>query len=192
MFRRLEHFLERLVEAPAGRLGAATQPVTLGKRIERAMDTNKRFSGEGVIVPNRYVLHLNPADYASFEAYHGSLEDDLAHDALTRARRLGYRLLARPTVVLESDNAVPRGEVRVAASVADAAEATPDPAIARSETSVIAGRATVPGMDLRARLPRSDRWRAWRPGGGAVIAIGRGADNDVIVDDPRSAAITAS
>ena len=100
MFRRLETFLERLVEAPAGRLGAAPQPVTLAKRIERAMDTNKRFSGEGVIVPNRYVLHLNPADYAPFESYHGSLEDDLAHDALTRSRRLGYRLLARPTVVL--------------------------------------------------------------------------------------------
>jgi len=125
IFRRLEGFLERLVEAPAGRLGAATQPATLGKRIERAMDTNKRFSEGGVIVPNRYVLHLNPADYAPFDAYHGSLEDDLAHDALTRARRLGYRLVARPRVVLRPDPMVPRGEVRVAAAVADEDSAAP-------------------------------------------------------------------
>ncbi len=190
MFRRLEHFLERLVEAPAGRLGAAPQPVTLAKRIERAMDTNKRFSGEGVIVPNRYVLHLNPADYASFEAYHGSLEDDLAHDALTRARRLGYRLLARPTVLLESDPAVPRGEVRVAASVADDAEATPDPAVVRSETSVLARPGyAVPGPDAPARahlVVQTDGARGARFDlAGAVIAIGRGADNDVIVDDPQ-------
>ena len=80
IFRRLEDFLERMVEAPAGRLGAAPQPVTLAKRIARAMDTNKRFGEDGVIVPNRYVLHLSPTDYASFEAYQGSLEEDLAHD----------------------------------------------------------------------------------------------------------------
>ncbi len=63
IFRRLEDFLERMVEAPAGRLGAAPQPVTLAKRIARAMDTNKRFGEDGVIVPNRYVLHLSPTDY---------------------------------------------------------------------------------------------------------------------------------
>jgi len=36
---QLEAFLERLFEAPAGRLGATLQPVLLTKRIERAMDT---------------------------------------------------------------------------------------------------------------------------------------------------------
>jgi len=190
MFRRLETFLERLVEAPAGRLGAAPQPVTLAKRIERAMDTNKRFSGEGVIVPNRYVLHLNPADYAPFESYHGSLEDDLAHDALTRSRRLGYRLLARPTVVLEPDPAVPRGEVRGAAAVADDAPATPEAVVVSSETSVLARPGyEIPGPDAPARaylVVQTDGGRGARFDlGGAVIAIGRGADNDVIVDDPQ-------
>jgi hypothetical protein len=191
MFRRLEGFLERLVEAPAGRLGAATQPATLGKRIERAMDTNKRFSEDGVIVPNRYALHLNPADYAPFDAYHGSLEDDLAHDVLTRARREGYRLIARPHVVLRSDPLVPRGEVRVAASVADdgpeaSSDATPIPA----DTSVLArpGHA-VPGPDSAARAFLVVQTEGAPPARfdlrGAVIAIGRGSDNDVIVDDPQ-------
>jgi len=41
IFARLEAFLERLFEAPAGRLGATLQPVLLTKRIERAMDSGK-------------------------------------------------------------------------------------------------------------------------------------------------------
>ena len=54
IFSRLEAFLQRLFEAPAGRLGATSQPVSLAKRIERAMDTNKSFRDDGVIVPNQY------------------------------------------------------------------------------------------------------------------------------------------
>ena len=51
---RVESFLERFLEAPAGRLGASIQPVSLAKRIERAMDTNKTYRDSGVIVPNHY------------------------------------------------------------------------------------------------------------------------------------------
>jgi hypothetical protein len=192
IFRRLEDFLERLVEAPAGRLGVAPpQPVTLAKRIERAMDTNKRFSEGGVIVPNRYAVHLNPADYAPFDAYHGSLEDDLAHDALTRARKLGYKLVARPRVVLKADPMVPRGEVRVAAAVADEeAEAAPAVPADPTNTSILARpghAAPEPESASRAYLVvQTDGAPPARFDlGGALIAIGRGADNDVIVDDPQ-------
>ena len=66
---RVEAFLERFLEAPAGRLGASIQPVSLAKRLERAMDTNKTYGEAGVIVPNRYDLHLHPSDYAAFESY---------------------------------------------------------------------------------------------------------------------------
>ena len=57
---RLEAFFERFFEAPAGRLGATLQPVSLEKRIERAMDASKSFRDDGVIVPNHYDLHLQP------------------------------------------------------------------------------------------------------------------------------------
>ena len=79
---RVEAFFERFLEAPAGRLGASIQPVSLAKRIERAMDTNKTYRDTGVIVPNHYALHLHPADFAAFASYQGSLEDDLAHGVL--------------------------------------------------------------------------------------------------------------
>jgi hypothetical protein len=190
IFRRLEGLLERMVEAPAGRLGAAPQPVTLAKRIARAMDTNKRFGEDGVIVPNRYVLHLSPTDYAAFETYHGALEDDLAHDVLTRARKEGYRLMARPRVILRSDPLVPRGEVRVAAAVADDEAAPVEARPIPDDTSVLArpGHA-VPAPTAATRAFLVVQTDGAPPArfdlGGALIAVGRAADNDVILDDPQ-------
>jgi hypothetical protein len=105
----IEGFLERLFQAPASLFGARLQPVTLAKRIERAMDTNKTFSDDGVLVPNHYELHLHPTDYESFASYRGSLEDDLVHGILTRARRERYTLVARPKVRITADRGVGGG-----------------------------------------------------------------------------------
>jgi FHA domain-containing protein len=189
---RLEAFFERLFEAPAGRLGATLQPVSLAKRIERAMDTNKSFRADGVIVPNQYDLHLNPADFAGFESYRGSLEDDLAHGVLSRARHERYSLVARPRVRILADPGVPKGDVRVAANVVDDAgeRLADEQPLAASDTMVFAR----PGHDaaekdsaLRAYLlVRTDGAPPVQFDlGGALIGVGRASDNDVIVDDPQ-------
>jgi hypothetical protein len=188
---RVEAFLERFLEAPAGRLGASIQPVSLAKRIERAMDTNKSYRDAGVIVPNHYDLHLNPSDYAGFASYASSLEDDLAHGVLARARHERYTLVARPRVRIVSDESARRGEIRVAANVVDErgdrlAEATPMPA---SSDTMVFDRPTAPGApDSARRAYLLVSTRGSRPVqfdlGGPVIGIGRASDNDVIVDDP--------
>ena len=193
IFQRLEALLEHLVEAPASRMGATLQPVTLGKRIERAMDGGKIFRQDGVVVPNRYELQVHPDDYARFASYRSSLEDDLAHEALTRARQRDYRLVARPRVTVMPADGVPRGEVRVAASVTDEeADSTPQPEAppATVDTMVLArtghemappasaGRAFLVVQTDGALAARFDL-------GGPLIGIGRGPDNDVIVDDPQ-------
>ncbi|HET8571531.1 MAG TPA: DUF3662 and FHA domain-containing protein [Candidatus Limnocylindria bacterium] len=187
---RVEAFLERLFEAPAGRLGARLQPVTLGKRLERAMDTNKSFRDNGVVVPNRYDVHLNPADFASFASYRTSLEDDLGHELLARARRERYSLVARPRVTITSDPSTRRGDVRIAANVADEeGERLRDdrPMPAGSDTMVFTPPASAtPESALRAYLlVRPERGAPVQFDlGGALISIGRASDNDVIVDDP--------
>ena len=188
---RVESFLERFLEAPAGRLGASIQPVSLAKRIERAMDTNKTYGDVGVIVPNFYDLHLHPSDYSAFSSYASSLEDDLAHGVLARARHERYTLVARPRVRIISDDSTRRGEIRVAANVVDERgdrmrDAAPIPA---SSDTMIFERPTgadAPDSARRAYLLVSTRGS--RPVqfdlGGPLIGIGRASDNDVIVDDP--------
>jgi Protein of unknown function (DUF3662)/FHA domain len=188
---RVESFLERFLEAPAGRLGASIQPVSLAKRIERAMDTNKTYRDVGVIVPNHYALHLHPNDFAAFASYRSSLEDDLAHGVLARARHERYTLVARPRVEILADDGTRRGEIRVAANVVDERgerlrEATPMPA---SPDTMVFDRvrpSDAPDSARRAYLLVSTRGS--RPVqfdlGGPLIGIGRASDNDVIVDDP--------
>ncbi len=188
---RVESFLERFLEAPAGRLGASIQPVSLAKRIERAMDTNKTYGDVGVIVPNQYDLHLHPADFAAFASYRTSLEDDLAHGVLARARHERYSLVARPRVRILSDDDTRRGEIRVAANVVDERgdrlqEAAPMP---RSSDTMVFSRPAAEGApDSARRAYLLVSTRGSRPVqfdlGGHVIGIGRASDNDVIVDDP--------
>lgn len=190
---RLEAFFERLFEAPAGRMGAKLQPVSLAKRIERAMDTSKSFRDDGVIVPNQYDLHLSPGDYATFESYRGSLEDDLAHGVLARARHERYSLVARPRVRIVADDAVRRGDVRVAANVVDdtGERLRDDRALPASDTMVFARTAqddAAPAQDAANRAYLLVRTDGAPPVqfdiGGALISVGRASDNDVIVDDP--------
>ena len=189
---RVEAFLERLFEAPAGRLGARLQPVSLGKRIERAMDTNKSFRDDGIVVPNHYDLHLNPTDFASFASYRSSLEDDLAHDLLARARRERYSLVARPRVRITADPSIPRGDIRVAANVVDeeGAMLRPDrPMPAGSDTMVFTRPGSTPDAPESATrayllVHTENSAPVQFDLGGALISIGRASDNDVIVDDP--------
>ena len=191
IFSRLEAFFERLFEAPAGRLGASLQPVSLEKRIERAMDTNRSYRDDGVIVPNEYTLHLNPADFEAFASYRGSLEDDLAHRVLSRARHERYTLVARPRVRILADDAVPRRDVRVAANVIDeeGARRRDDKPLPASSDTVVFDRpgADAPPPDSAQRAYLLVKTDGAPPVqfelGGALISIGRASDNDVIVDD---------
>ena len=188
---RVEAFLERFLEAPAGRLGASIQPVSLAKRIERAMDTNKTYGDAGVIVPNRYDLHLHPDEYAAFESYRGSLEDDLAHGVIARARHERYTLVARPRVTILADPATRRGEIRVAANVVDERGSRvrdAEPMRASSDTMVYRRPGAEAALESAQRAYLLVSTRGSRPVqfdlGGALIGIGRASDNDVIVDDP--------
>jgi hypothetical protein len=188
---RVEAFLERFLEAPAGRLGASIQPISLSKRIERAMDTNKTYGQAGVIVPNEYALHLHPSDFAGFASYRNSLEEDLAHGVLARARHEHYTLVARPRVSIVSDDSTRRGEIRVAANVVDERGGTPpeaQPLPAGPDTMVLSAQtgSEAPESARRAFLMVSTRGSlpVQFDLGGALIGIGRASDNDVIVDDP--------
>ena len=63
----VERFFERLLERPSARLfRTRLQPVQLQRRIERAMESERLAATDRTLVPNRFVVRLNPDDLAAF------------------------------------------------------------------------------------------------------------------------------
>jgi len=100
----IERFFERLFERPSARIfRARLQPVQLQRRIERAMEAERLAAADRTLVPNRFVVHLHPADLAAFGDMTTSLASELADGALLFARARRYTLVDRPRVDLLAD-----------------------------------------------------------------------------------------
>jgi hypothetical protein len=113
----VERFFERIFERQTARLfRTKLQPIQLQRRVERAMESQRRREGDRTLVPNRYALHLAPADLAAIRDVHPNLAADLADAALAFARSHAYTLADRPTVALIADATVEASDVHVAAS----------------------------------------------------------------------------
>jgi hypothetical protein len=140
----IERFFERLFERPATRLfHPRLQPVQLQRRLERAMEAERRLSADRTYVPDRYRIVLHPNDHEQFAGYRGTLESDLSDALLARARKRGYTLLARPSIRLEASREVRSGEILVEAEVLD-------PGVLRE---VSTGLRRVDGMPIPRRPP---------------------------------------
>jgi hypothetical protein len=196
----LERFFERLFERPSARLfGARLQPVQLLRRVERAMETGRHTTSEGVLVPDRFAVRLHPTDLAAIGDAASDLATELADGSLRFARSHGYRLRTRPRVALVAESRVAPGDVEVQAGfgVADG-----DPGVWSVPPPDALGTAPAGG-------PVGDSTMAYRPpsvsgpmarlrildatGGdrgvvldGGVVTIGRGPENIVVLGDRRA------
>jgi hypothetical protein len=198
----LERFFERLFERPSARLfRTRLQPVQLQRRIERAMESERLAAADRTLVPNRYVVHLNPVDLEGFGDMSGSLATELADGALVFARSHHYTLVDRPRVDLLSDPTVERADVRVIARFADPMALRDDGALGvaggagaiqavgfagagRSDTMVYTiPRTSAPRARLRIRT--HDGRDLICEFDGAALAIGRATDNDLVLSDGR-------
>jgi hypothetical protein len=113
-FATIERLIERLVERPSARLfHTRIQPVQLQRRLERAMETERRGSPGGVLVPDLFTIRLHPDDLASLLPIVDSLTVELADGALTFARAHRYHLAGRPRVAIVGSRGVAVGDIRV-------------------------------------------------------------------------------
>jgi hypothetical protein len=195
----LERFFERLFERPSARLfKARLQPVQLQRRIERAMETERLSGADRTLVPNRFRVHLNRVDLEAFGDFSVSLAAELADGALAFARSHRYSLVDRPRVDLVADPDVPPGEIRVMARFAD-----PDPssrlppADSAPEGGAEGDGTSQPTRTMVFQVPVLEgpvaRLREIRPDGtqreievdGALLTIGRGSDNGLVIHDSR-------
>ena len=119
-FAAIERFFERIFERPSARLfRARLQPLQLQRRIERAMEAERLATADRTLVPNWFVVHLNPGDLEGFGDMTESLASELADGALVFARTRRYTLVDRPRVALLADPSVQRADIRVIARFAD-------------------------------------------------------------------------
>ena len=195
----LERFFERLFERPSARLfRARLQPIQLQRRIERAMEGERLTTSDRTLVPNRFVVHLNPADLEEFGDVTATLASELADSALAFARAHRYTVVDRPRVDLLADSTVERTDIRVQARFAepvvgreghgplvipgdgDLPGDTGDP----TATRVYAvPRPTTPRAVLRVTDPDGGTREAVVEGGS--LTIGRSIDNDFVAHDGR-------
>ena len=191
----IERFFERLFERPSARLfRTRLQPVQLQRRIERAMEAERLAASDRTLVPNRFVVHLNPADLAGFDAMEQTMAAELADAALLFARAHHYTLVDRPRVDLLADATVDRADIRVDARFADPIAGRTSPVV-DDDRHVHAGGPD-PSSTMVFTVPVSTapsaRLRVHEPHGGvrdmpigAGITIGRATDNDLVLRDER-------
>jgi len=204
----LERFFERIFERQTARLfRTRLQPIQLQRRIERSMESARHRDGERTLVPNRYAIHLAPADLEALRATHPSLAADLADAALAFARSHGFTLADRPTVALVADATVEPADVRVAATTDRRREEAADsnkgvgtvepgdvaalderddaqtPPIEHTAVFVVP---TIESSRAILREIRPDGTSRSLVAGGRPLTIGRASDNGLVLADSRA------
>lgn len=95
------------------------QPVEIGKRLVRAMETQQSVGMQGVIVPNVYDVYLSRFDYAHFEPMRRSLARNMEAHVGRVARQRRLQLVSRPVVRFNEDQTLSPGDVRVVPHLQD-------------------------------------------------------------------------
>jgi hypothetical protein len=211
----LERFLERLFERPSARLfRAPLQPIQLQRRVERAMELGRVNSADRTVVPDRFVIRLDPGDLEAFGGLARDLADELADAALRFARTHGYTLRERPRVDLIADPLVDRGDPQVEArfgrhepaggaearllrsagigvgrpDASRAAEARPSdlPTVSPTgpERAYLPPVPSGPRASVRVLEPTGADRRILVDGRG--LTIGRDPDNELVIGDPAA------
>lgn len=183
LLANLERFLERLLERPTARLfGTSLQPIQLQRRIERAMERERRTGADRVRVPDRYALHLAPGDLAGLGGSAAELAADLADAALAFARARGFTLAGRPRVELVADASVRDGEIEVATGFGGTVPSTADDP---SERTMVFHIPAVRAPAAILREVRRDGSQREIAIDGTLLTIGRAPDNGLVLRDSR-------
>lgn len=119
--QRFERRLERLVEGTfAKAFRAGLEPVEIGRKIARALDTGRTIGVHGGwVVPNDVVVYLSADDMKRFSTYSDVLSRELADAARQYARDDGYHFLGPVTVALIEDHDLRTGQLEVVAEIVE-------------------------------------------------------------------------
>jgi hypothetical protein len=181
---KFERFFEQVMEGTVGRIfRSPIQPAEIGRRLERAMESNQVVSVDGLIVPNDYNVQMNPLDMVVFADFVPVLCHQMEEWLIDLAGQREYGFIDHVRVQIFGDETVPRRAIHVDATISE----LPNYDKARQDevqrTEVY--RVVKTTGDVAPKLLRFTNGDAAgetviirRP----VVTIGRALDNDVIID----------
>lgn len=199
--QRFEDFVERMVEGSFTRLfRGSVQPAEIARRIERAMESNLVAGVGHQYTPNQYRVRLHPDDFKPFEPYRKRMEREMAAFVREAAHERGWDLVGPPRVIILPNGEVARYTIEVQSRLVDGTDRTMDieepgeyqPTTAMPIMKPVAPpRRAPPPLAGPVQPPASLRLLDGSAQGSVVqirkplIALGRGLDNDVVVEDSR-------
>lgn len=186
MLGKFEGWLEGMFEGTFARVfRPRVQPAEIAKRLERSMESNTTVGVGKVYAPNTYEVALNPREYEAFERYRSSLEREMSSYLQDRARAANLTLMTRPVVKLEPNEKVRTGGVKVRSWLQDVdSEDMPQQIEYTQPIEISRSRRPQPQAATLtvAAGPQSGKRYTLPPG---RVRLGRGVDNDVVLEDPR-------
>jgi hypothetical protein len=188
---RFEGFMESMVEGSAKRLfRSPITPAEITRRLERAMESQQTITVDRVIVPSFYRAFLHPEDFRAFEAFQDDLEREMANYLRELAKERGFSLLQHPIVDVAPDPAVGRRSIQVVAEMTGVHPGNApgeQPSVESTQVigqrgASVAQRPAGPSAELV--MQTVDGTHNF-PLDSNLVTIGRGLNNDVVLEDPR-------
>lgn len=183
---RFEKLAEELVEGTFDRLGGRRlEPVTIARRLVRAMEDGQTISAGKIFVPNVYRIALNTSTFQSFASFREPLQDELAAYLMEEADKRGVHFVGRPHVTLQSDPEVAAGRMRIHTALAGGSPPGADEMQMTQALRADEIEGAVEHRRAAAREPLAlaahDRVIALAD---PPVSVGRSLDNDVILQYP--------
>lgn len=201
---RFERGIEKAVNGAFARaFKSEVQPVEIASALRRAMDDRAAVVGRGrTLVPNAFVVELGPTDYARLTEYADVLAEELVANVQEHADAQQYAFPGPVSVGFEEREGLDTGVYQVRSATVRGSTATaapqqqpagpppgPPPELVGPAAAVpppppvrpaVAPDPPVPAV----RRPWLDVDGHAYPLLGALAVVGRGADVDIVIDDP--------
>ncbi len=114
VFSGLEGSLEKYIEGFfKEKFGGRVQPVEIAKLLAREMRDHRRVSVSKIYVPNEFTVYMNPTDWEHISDFAIMLSRELSEYITQKAGEKKYTLAGLPSVVLEQDENLVPGGVRI-------------------------------------------------------------------------------
>ena len=169
--RDLERRIERGVDGVLGRVFRSdVSRIELAKRVERELDAGARKGLAGKrVMPNDIEVRLHPDDVSTLDADTGELERELVVKARDHARATDHGFVGPLSVVVTATDDATKGVIEI---------------VATAETSI---DGIPPGTLVYPSGYRFDMTTT----GLAGFSLGRGDDNDIVIDDDKASRVHA-